>query len=212
MRQRPLTAALLLAPALTALAACGGTAAPHVAALSQSASPSTVVTGAPADAASSGAVASDGVAADAGDSDTATGRPQFRLDDTDARRTALVNAYSQCLIDHGATRLTGREESAPQIVPAGGDGVPFIRVGDPVPAAAKAACANRLPLMPPQVEAATNPRFHEQSLDYVACLRKHGEWVELLNDHDLDWTYAEGHPVPDDNATIEQDCLMEAFS
>lgn len=202
---RTLIAALLLAPALTA---CGGAAAPHVAALSHSASPSVAVNGAPSDTAPAGAVGTDSDT----DSDTATGRPQFRLDDTDARRTALVNAYSQCLIDHGAIRLTGREESAPQIVPAGGDGVPFIRVGDPVPAAAKSACANRLPLMPPQVEAATNPRFHEQSLDYVACLRKHGEWVELLNDHDLDWTYVEGHPVPDDNGTIEQDCLMEAFS
>ena len=203
---RTLFAALLLAPALVA---CGGTAAPHVAALSHSASPSGTGTGAAGDA---GTPADAGTVGSDTDTDTASGRPQFRLDDTDARRTALVNAYSQCLIDHGAVRLTGREQAAPQIVPAGGDGVPFIRVGDPVPAAAKAACAKKLPLMPPQVEAATNPRFHEQSLDYVACLRKHGEWVELLNDHDLDWTYAEGHPVPEDNATIEQDCLMAAFS
>ncbi|WGL53242.1 hypothetical protein P5P86_05305 [Nocardioides sp. BP30] len=198
----PLIATLLVAPVL---AACGSTGSPHVAALPAGVSSGTTTSESAGTVERTGTSDSDGA-------DGSPGRPQFRLDDTDARRTALINAYSQCLIDHGATRLTGRESSAPQIVPAGGDGVPFITVADPVPTAAKAACASRLPLMPPQVEAATNPHFHEQSLAYVGCLRKHGEWVELLNNHDLDWTYAEGHPVPEDNAAIEQACLMEAFS
>jgi hypothetical protein len=166
--------------------------------------------GAPATGGSTGSDAA--LPDDPADTDTAPGRPQFRLDDTDARRTALINAYSQCLIDHGATRQPTRGAAAPQMVPAGANGVPYIQVADPVPAAAKAACAGKLPQMPPQVEAATNPHFHEQSLAYVGCLRKHGEWVQLLNDHDLDWTYVAGHPVPDDNGTIEQDCLMEAFA
>jgi len=199
-------------PLLASLAACGGASAPRVAHL-----PAPGVTSAAGESGTPGSGAGgvggsvDGaLPPDPEDTDTAVGRPQFRLDDTDARRTALVNAYSQCLLDHGATR-GGRTGAAAQPVAGGAGGVPYIQVADPVPAAAKAACAGKLPLMPPQVEAATNPHFHEQSLAYVACLKKHGEWVELLDDHDLDWTYVAGHPVPDDNGTIEQQCLMQAF-
>lgn len=143
------------------------------------------------------------------DSGSTTGRPQFRLDDTEARRTALVNAYSSCLIDHGATKVDNSGRAV--AVPAGKGGVPFIQVADPVPPAAKAACLHLLPVPPPETDAATNPNFHAQSLAYVGCLKDHGVWVRLLNNHDLDWTYLSGHPVPDDEAKVEQSCLMQAF-
>lgn len=159
--------------------------------------------------ATSGVPGADG----ASHSDAPGGRPQFRLDDTDERRTALVNAYSQCLLDHGATKGEGRG-SAVAAAPGGGDGAgtPPIVVADPVPAAAAAACAAALPLMPPELEAATNPAFHDQSQAYVACMRERGLWVQLLNNTDLDWTYVDNHPVPENSAQIEHDCLLEAFS
>ncbi|MCD4536520.1 hypothetical protein LRP67_20710 [Nocardioides sp. cx-169] len=144
-----------------------------------------------------------------GETDTTdvTGRPVFRLDDTDARRTALINAWSQCLIDHGATQGTGRSVPGP----TGTVTSDLIVVADPVPAKAKAACASKLPQLPPETEAETNPDFHAESLAYVGCMKAKGLWVQLLNSHNLDWTYAAGHPVPDDEDKIEHGCLLEAF-
>ncbi len=139
--------------------------------------------------------------------DGGAGHPQYRLDDSDARRTALINAWSQCLLHHGAKR--GGRDRGPGA--AGPGTTALIVVADPVPPAASAACQDLLPEMPPETEASTNPDFHEQSLDYVACMKKKGLWVELLNDHDLDWTYADGHPVPGDSDQIEHGCLLEAF-
>jgi hypothetical protein len=131
----------------------------------------------------------------------------FRLDDTDARRTALINAWSQCLIDHGATRGTSRNEPG-EVGPGTSD---LIQVADPVPAGASAACTNLLPELPPETEAETNPDFHAQSLAYVACMKNKGLWVQLLNNHDLDWTFTAGHPVPDNQDDIEHGCLLQAF-
>ena len=149
----------------------------------------------------------------ADDPGPATGRPQFRLDDSPRRRTAIQVAYNQCLIDHGATENTGREGPAVAAAPGedeNGDPIGPL-VADPVPPAASQACLTKLPLMPPELEAATNPAFHRQSLAYVACLEAGGLHVTLLNDKNIDWTYTEGHSVPDDTARLEQDCLTESF-
>jgi hypothetical protein len=149
------------------------------------------------------------------DSGPTRGRPQFRLDDTDQRRTAIQSAYSQCLIDHGAPELKPGDGSRGSMAAAAGEGAdgkpvgPF--VADPVPASASAACLTKLPVMPVELEAGTNPRFHEQSLAYVACLEDGGLHVTLLNDKNLDWTYQEGHSVPKDTSRLEQDCLLTSF-
>jgi hypothetical protein len=142
-----------------------------------------------------------------GTTQTPAGRPVFRLDDTDARRTALINAWSQCLIDHGATRSTGRD--MPGVAGAGKSDM--IVVADPVPPKASAACESKLPELPPETEAETNPHFHDQSLAYVDCMKDKGLWVQLLNNHDLDWTFTDGHPVPVDDDKIEHTCLLQAF-
>ena len=81
----------------------------------------------------------------------------------------------------------------------------------PPPAQARAACADLAPVYPPALEAATNPAFAAQAQSYVTCLQDHGEWVRLLNDENLDWTYRAGHDVPEDNAQIEDDCLIGTF-
>ncbi|NLF05809.1 MAG: hypothetical protein GX593_12520 [Actinomycetales bacterium] len=134
-------------------------------------------------------------------------RPRLRIDDTEDRRTTLVNAYFTCLLDNGATK---EGEDGFGISAGRGGNVEPVTVGVPIPPEAEAACVGLLPVEPPELEASTNPNFHEQSLDYVACLREGGLWVELLGSQDLSWTYAEGHDVPDD-PTLEQDCLIEAF-
>ena len=35
--------------------------------------------------------------------------------------------------------------------------------------------------------------------------------MRLLNDENLDWTYRAGHDVPDNNAEIEDSCLIGTF-
>jgi len=187
--------ALLALPAALATGCSDAASAPDVASLPVSA-PAAVSAG----------------MATTGASPQVAGRPQFRLDDSEVRRTALINAYSTCLLHHGAKPLTGR--SQPAAASGSGDGTAataLIQVADPVPAHAKAACLHLLPQMPPEVEASTNPHFHEQSLAYVDCLRSHGLWVRLLDDHDLDWTYLAGHPVPAKSDQIEHNCLLTAF-
>lgn len=129
-------------------------------------------------------------------------RPVLRVDDTEQRRKALWNAYNTCLLDNGAKRPTG-------------DG-PVIALGDvmvvyPGPKKAQEACLHLEPVQPPALEAATNPDFQDDAQRYVECLREGGLWVERLNSENLDWTYAEGHPVPDDSAETEQRCLVEVF-
>jgi len=147
------------------------------------------------------------------DSGPAAGRPQFRLDDTPRRRTAIQVAYNQCLLDHGASENTGRGGSVAAASPGedeNGNAMGPL-VADPVPPAASAACLTKLPLMPAELEAATNPDFHRQSLAYVACLEAGGLHVTLLGDKNLDWTYTEGHSVPDDSERLEKDCMTESF-
>ncbi len=136
-------------------------------------------------------------------------RPVLRVDDSPERVASLWNAYNTCLLQNGA-RKPGSDEAVPAPGATEGGG-PGVLVHQPVPQKAKAACLHVEPEGAPELEAATNPRFHEQSLAYVACLRDHGEYVRLLNDHNIDWTYEEGHPVPDNNGEIEDKCLVEAF-
>jgi hypothetical protein len=202
---------LAAALATTALlAACSsGSDGPRVADVPSSGSPSATSSGAPAQ----GSPAASGGAAD--ESGPVEGRPQLRLDDTDQRRTALQSAYSQCLIDHGARELKPGEGDRGAMSAAAGEGSDGKPVGpfvvDPVPASASAACLSRLPVMPVELEARSNPRFHEQSLAYVKCLEDGGLYVTLLDDENLDWTYQEGHSVPEDSHRLEDDCLLTAF-
>ncbi|WP_456696224.1 hypothetical protein [Aeromicrobium sp. P5_D10] len=159
--------------------------------------------------------ASGGVADESGPT---AGRPRFRLDDTDERRTTIQVAYNQCLIDNGAPEIKpgegggGAGSGAVAASGEGTDGEPVgPLVGDPVPAAASAACLSKLPVMPVELEARSNPRFHDQSLAYVDCLEEGGLHVTLLNDENLDWTYKSGHSVPEDSVRLEKDCLLTAF-
>jgi hypothetical protein len=163
--------------------------------------------------ASSSTTSAPGTAAPSG---TDGGRPQLRLDDSPRRRTAIQVAYNQCLLDHGAADGSGAGDDGDSAVAASpgedenGDPVGPLVAG-PVPPEASAACATQLPLEPPELTATTNPDFHRQSLAYVDCLQAGGLHVTLLNHTNLDWTYTEGHTVPDDTARLERDCLTESF-
>ena len=141
-----------------------------------------------------------------------TGPPVLRVQDVlshgSPRRTALFEAWTGCLLDHGAPTVQD-ERPVPDVSYSSERGV---AVSFPVPARIERACADLEPVYPPSLEAATNPDFAAQAASYVACLRSNGQWVRLLNDRDISWTYVAGHDVPDDNARIEDECLLANFS
>ncbi|MFB9839432.1 hypothetical protein [Actinoallomurus acaciae] len=97
------------------------------------------------------------------------GRPRYRLDMTEAERTALQAPYLKCMSRHGVpvTRIRGGDAPRPS--------------GDTVDKANR-ACENLLPL-PPWEEDAENPQAADFQLKVVACLRKKGvRYVELSRD------------------------------
>jgi hypothetical protein len=194
MRSTRLRAAALLMPLalLPVLSACASEeSAPEVASLPTPSAPTT-----------ESRTDGDGTPGDRqGSTDTAD-RPVFRVDDTEQRRTTIWNAYLTCLLDNGA-----KPPPPDSMYVALGD----VAVDLPGPPKARAACQHLEPLQPPALEAATNPDFRDQAVAYVGCLEDGGLYVTLLNSENLDWTYAEGHTVPDDSAELEQECLVEVF-
>ena len=127
-----------------------------------------------------------------------------------ARHTRLLQAYTDCLIEAGAPTIDPSSEPRP--VPAANISAQYgVTLAWPPPAGPREACADLDPVFPPALGADTNPTFAAQAQTYVACLQSHGEWVRLLNDENLDWTYRAGHDVPDDNAAIEDACLIGVF-
>lgn len=181
---------LILAVVLSlglAVTACGDTSGAQVASLPSGTGPT------------SGAVSG---TASASSTPTA-GRPTMPIGMTDQQFAQVFNAYAHCLIEHGAKAGAAKPATAGK--PA------LVEIAGPTPAPAAAACLHLLPVPAPELDASTNPHFHEQSLAYVACMKHRGLWVTLLNDHNLDWTYTDGHAVPDDESQIEQDCARQAF-
>jgi hypothetical protein len=140
--------------------------------------------------------------------------PQLRVSDVGSfgseHRTQVLQAWTDCLIEAGAPTLDPNAEARP--VPAENISPTYgLTLAWPPPASARAACADKAPIYPPALEAATNPDFAALAQTYVSCLQGHGEYVRLLNDRNLDWTYRAGHDVPEDNARIEDDCLVGTF-
>lgn len=126
------------------------------------------------------------------------------------RRTAILQGWTDCLIENGAPTIDPDAEARP--VPAENMSATYgVTLAWPPPADVRAACTDREPVYPPALEAATNPDFAALAQTYVACLADGGIHVRLLNDENLDWTYRAGHDVPDDSAAIEDACLVGTF-
>lgn len=201
---RTRAAACLLALPLLSLAACGADpAAPEVATLPTTTDP----LGSPGPA-SDGRTDGKTEGRDDGSTDGER-RPQLRVDDTIDRRASIWNAYNTCLLDNGAQAPS--DDGLALALGANGEGDPGVLVDHPAPPKAQAACLYLEPVQPPALDAATNPDFHDQRQAYVQCLQDGGQWVTLLTDDSLDWTYTEGHTVPEDSAELEQTCLVQAF-
>lgn len=141
-------------------------------------------------------------------------RPQMRLDDTPERRAALIAAWDVCLIAHGAQQNVGRAAAG---AAGSGDGPASYSIVEPIPAAAKAACTQLLPLGPPELDPGQNPHYRDDWLALVACMRDRGAPVHLTKDTSVDprglsYTFdSSDAAIPGDLADIEQDCTLSAF-
>jgi hypothetical protein len=193
--------------ALTGCGGGGGKAAPGVASLPSAAA--TTAPGAPGSSAASGSsdAATEAPTSKGGTATDSAARPQERLDDTPAEREALIHAWDECLVAHGATWTTTRPGIA---------GAPKA-VADPVPKQAKAACEDKLPEEPPELNPALNPHYRDDMLAEIACMRAHGIMVHLVSDTSVDpqglsWTYDSSNTkIPANDGQIEDQCQLEAF-
>jgi hypothetical protein len=140
-----------------------------------------------------------------------SGRPQLRLDDSEERRDRIINAWDQCLLEHGAK--TGGPGA---LAPPGEDQPVFI--ANPIPQGAKNACIDKQPLGPPELNPELNPHYREDWQKDVACLRSKGMKVHLGKDtsdnpNGLSWTFDDDYVDTGQNTSaIEDDCQRKAFS
>ncbi|WP_433316823.1 hypothetical protein ACQP0U_07035 [Micromonospora sp. CA-269861] len=141
----------------------------------------------------------------------ANGRPQLRLDMTDEEETRLWGAYNICLHENGVKLNEGRSQPGPV---GDGTGLSLDQSGEPK--AAYVACANKLPLQPPELDREKNPNYVSQWNDYVQCLRGRGLKIHSLPDGS-GWTYDDGVADPTNGLEgpamekAERGCTMEIF-
>ncbi|MCL6673751.1 hypothetical protein [Streptomyces panaciradicis] len=128
------------------------------------------------------------------------GRPQLRLDSSDAERDRYWHIYATCLKDHGHKMLTAR----------GPDSIDDTDHSATAKAATK-ACANKLPLQPPEMDRATNPHYDDDFRAYVKCLNGKGLKVTALPDNS-GWTY-DGNSTMSaaEQSKVDKSCTLEAF-
>jgi hypothetical protein len=127
-----------------------------------------------------------------------------RLDDTPQQIAALIDAWNQCLVAHGATYGI-----APGV--AGSQNLTNI------PASAYSACRYKEPVLPPQLNPSQNPHYRNDMIAEVACLRSHGMSVHLTTDTSvypdgLSWTFdANAGLQPVNQGQIQDECQLKAF-
>ena len=139
-------------------------------------------------------------------------RPQLRLDTTEEEEQQLWETYKICLHEHGVKKNDGRSAGAVGT----GTGLSLDQSGEPK--AAYVACANKLPLQPPELDRARNPNYASQWNDYVQCLRGHGWKIHSLPDS-TGWTWDDGVADPTNGLEVggpaykkvDRDCTMEIF-
>ncbi|OPG09711.1 hypothetical protein B1R27_04770 [Streptomyces sp. GKU 895] len=132
--------------------------------------------------------------------DPDAGRPQLRLDSSDAERDHYWHLYATCLKDHGHKMLPQR----------GPDSIDQTDQSPEAKAATK-ACADRLPLQPPELERSTNPHYDDDYRAYVKCLNRKGLKVTALPDNS-GWTYDGQTTMSQARQTeVDKSCTMEAF-
>jgi hypothetical protein len=145
----------------------------------------------------------------------ADGRPRLRLDSSAEEVNLAWQNYYLCLQAHGHKMLNGRTDE--HAGPAGDTKVtsPDMEDDSPASVAAKKACENKLPLQPPELDAATNPHYLDDYHEYMTCLTNGGLKVHPIEPFGTGWTYDDGVTqtlAPEVQQKLEHDCQVEAFS
>ncbi|MEV5531311.1 hypothetical protein [Streptomyces prunicolor] len=129
-----------------------------------------------------------------------SGRPQLRLDTTDAERGRLYGIWTDCLHDHG--------------VPAGHKpgSTAWSLAGDirKYPAATR-ACLSKRPIEPPELDPAKNPHYMDDFRKEIKCLNDGGLKVKGLADGS-GWNYdgVSGLTQAQED-TLRHKCELEAY-
>ncbi|MYX37127.1 MULTISPECIES: hypothetical protein [unclassified Streptomyces] len=128
------------------------------------------------------------------------GRPQLRLDSSDAERDRYWNAYATCLKDHGHKMILAR---GPYSIDQNDN--------SPTAKAAQKTCAGKLPLQPPELRRDSNPHYDDDYRAYIKCLNSRGLKVVALPDNS-GWTFDGQSTMSDTEQTkVDKNCTMEAF-
>lgn len=188
--------------ALLVLTACGGgdsdKSATEVASLPTSAATPKDPAAAPVvPAAPGGSGAAPATSAGGGASDGPVGgRPQRRLDTSEEEEKRMWAAYNACLTAKGVdTQQSGSE--AGEIARNKRYAREFKE------------CEIKLPLLPPEMDPKSNPKYNDGMRDWVKCMTARGVKTKLVSGG---WEYLEAPAMSQaQQLKIEQECKMEAF-
>jgi hypothetical protein len=140
-------------------------------------------------------------------------RPQLRMDSSKEDVNMAWHNYNLCLKDHGHKMLNGRSDE--HAGPLGAPGTaPDMEDTSPPSVAAKKACANRLPLQPPELDQSRNPHYLDQYHTYMTCLTSHGVMVHATDPFGSGWTYDDGVTQKldsDQQQAVDHDCELASF-
>ncbi|GII52534.1 hypothetical protein Pth03_09230 [Planotetraspora thailandica] len=128
-------------------------------------------------------------------------RPQLRLDSTAEEYAKYRLAYAKCLDEHGRPQTADGEYTPAQ---------------EKAEKAARKACANKEPLMPPEFSPETNPHYADDVRKEVACLKKNGFKVRITpatgsDPNAIGWTYESLPGEGVDIEKIQNQCRQEGF-
>jgi hypothetical protein len=140
-------------------------------------------------------------------------RPQLRMDSSRADINAAWRNYDVCLKDNGHRMLTGRGDAHSGTAGPPGT-VPDMQDDSPPSVAARKACANKLPLQPPELDQSRNPHYLDQYHAYLTCLTGHELMVHAIDPFGSGWTYDDGVTqklTSDQQQKVDHDCQLASF-
>jgi hypothetical protein len=140
--------------------------------------------------------------------DSESGRPQIRMDTTDAEEIRMYQGYLHCIKDHGVP-VGSPGNKMPEADP-GTLWFPGIDVAKERPEVEK-ACIGKRPLQPPELDPKKNPDYMDDYSKWIACDNRRGLKVDPLPDGG-GWNYKSGVTQPRNADQIDQECMIEAFS
>ena len=130
------------------------------------------------------------------------GRPQLRMDTSQAEVQRLDAVYFGCLHDHGVP--SAHKPGSGNTWSPGGDATKY-------PAAYK-ACASKQPLQPPEEDPAKNPHYADDFRADIKCLNDGGLGVHALSTPG-EWTFDSPTPTMSDaqEQKLQRKCELQSY-